>query len=276
MKRAILLLFAMFLIIAGCTEDSPIEPENASLVVRGYIYANEPINDIQITTSLSLGSEETSAPPVNNAQVSLVRDGVAYDLVLSAGDSGYYHYPGDDLTVNSDDVFTIQVENNGEVTTGTTTVPTAPAAVEISNDEMVISTSFRPQPGQEADSSRYVEITWEEDASALFYVVVESTEENPDEIELFGGFGGGEMRIGRSFTFPPSSTSEFRLQMFSVQYYGSHVAKVYRVNQEYADLYESRNQDSRDLNEPLTNIENGLGVFSAFASTNVEFTVIAE
>lgn len=274
MKKAILLLFAVLLISAGCTEDSPLEPENDSIVVRGYIYANEPVNDIQITTTLPLGSEDTSAPAVNSAQVSLLRDGVTYDLVLSAGDSGYYHYPGDDLTVKSGDIFTIQVAYNGEVTSGTTTVPYPPEAVEISNDEMVISTSLRPIPGQEADSSRFVEITWEKDASSLFYVVVESTEENPKEIELFGGFGGD--RIGRRMTYPPSSTSEFRLQMFSVQYYGKHVATVYRVNQEYADLYESRNQDSRDLNEPLTNIENGLGIFSAFAGTNVEFTVITE
>ena len=35
---------------------------------------------------------------------------------------------------------------------------------------------------------------------------------------------------------------------------GKHRVKVCRVNQEYADLYQSRNQDSRDLNEPLTNI----------------------
>jgi len=52
---------------------------------------------------------------------------------------------------------------------------------------------------------------------------------------------------------------------------GKHRVKVYRVNQEYADLYQSRNQDSRDLNEPLTNIVNGLGVFSAFNSDSVFF-----
>ena len=109
MKRAIQLFLTIFLIITGCTEDTPLEPANDSLVVRGYIYAGEPVNDIQITSTLPLGSEETSAPPVNDAKVSLVRDGMVYDLVASAGDSGYYHYPAEDLTINTDDVFTIQV-----------------------------------------------------------------------------------------------------------------------------------------------------------------------
>ena len=44
------------------------------------------------------------------------------------------------------------------------------------------------------------------------------------------------------------------------------------MNQEYADLYEGRVQDSRDLNEPPSNILGGLGVFSAFASQEGGFT----
>lgn len=273
MKRAILLLFVVLAFIMGCTEDTLLGPSAESMVVRGYIYAGEPVKDIQITTALPLGSEETSAPPVNNATVALVRDGKVYTLVPSAGDSGYYNYPGEDLTVQSNDIFTIQVEYNGQLTTGTTTVPHPPESVTISNTKMVIPSDFRPR-FEGPDSTKVVEINWLQDTGSLFYVVVESMEDNPDEIELFGGFGGD--RIGRKFTFPPSSINEFRLQMFSLQYYGDHVAKVYRVNQEYADLYESRNQDSRDLNEPLSNIQNGLGIFSAFASSNVEFTVVAE
>jgi hypothetical protein len=59
-------------------------------------------------------------------------------------------------------------------------------------------------------------------------------------------------------------------------HYGRHQVKLYRINQEYADLYMSRQQDSRDLNEPLTNIQNGLGVFSAFNSEIVYFDAVAE
>ena len=57
---------------------------------------------------------------------------------------------------------------------------------------------------------------------------------------------------------------------------GLESPRVYRINQEYADLYGSRQQDSRDLNEPLTNNRNGLGVFSAFNSQAVYFYARAE
>ncbi|MFC1529786.1 hypothetical protein ACFL6R_03610 [Gemmatimonadota bacterium] len=59
-------------------------------------------------------------------------------------------------------------------------------------------------------------------------------------------------------------------------HYGEHLVRIYRINQEYADLYGSRQQDTRDLNEPLTNIQNGLGVFSAFNSTEFTFSAIPQ
>ena len=58
--------------------------------------------------------------------------------------------------------------------------------------------------------------------------------------------------------------------------YGTHEVRVYHVNQEYADLFENSDQDSRDLNEPPSNIENALGIFTAFASEKVFFEVVEE
>ena len=268
----IFFIAALFLVI-GCTEDSPLEPANNQIVVRGYIYAGEPVYDIQITTTLSLGSEDEQAPPVNDANVSLVKNGQRYILVPSAGDSGYYHYEGDDLLVESGDTFEIQVEYASQVVTGKTAVPAPPEGLISTSDVLIIPTSgFGMGYSGIDDSTRFIVIQWQEEVSSLFYVVVENIEENPIEITTMGG--GGDFK--RRFVFPPTNNNEFRIERFSVSYYGDHIAQVYKVNQEYADLYQSRNQDSRDLNEPLTNIKNGLGVFSAFSSQSIKYTVLSE
>ncbi|MBN1349223.1 DUF4249 family protein [candidate division KSB1 bacterium] len=273
MKYISMLVFAAFLIISGCTKDTTLEPESDQIVVRGYIYAGEPVSEIQITETLPLGSEATTAPPVNNATVSLTKAGSSYALVPSAGDNGYYHYQGDDLTVASGDEFEIQVEANGTSASAKTIVPYPPDDLTISASKLIIPETF--EPGRMFDdSTRFIELEWKEDAFSLFYIVVECTETNPEEITGFGGPPNGE--FSRRMVFPPTNHNHYRIAQFDISYYGNHVAKVYRVNQEYADLYESRNQDSRDLNEPLTNIENGLGIFSAFASQSVSFEVVAE
>ena len=92
----------------------------------------------------------------------------------------------------------------------------------------------------------------------------------PDTGGKFGRASGrgAFRRISR-----PTRESSYQINFGEIAYWGKYVVKVYRVNQEYADLYENLEQDSRDLNEPPTNIKNGLGIFSAFHSQNVYFNV---
>jgi len=64
----------------------------------------------------------------------------------------------------------------------------------------------------------------------------------------------------------PIQDNIYKIRLPLIESLGLHKKTVYRVNREYVDLYKSRKQDTRNLNEPLTNIEGGLGVFSAFNS----------
>ena len=260
------------LILIGCTEDSPMSPDSDFIVVRGYLYADEPITDIQITSTLTLGSEDSTAPPINNAAVSLIKENERYELVLSAGDSGYYHYEGDDLTVKAGDEFRIEVSYDDQLVSGTTNVPAAPQNVTISKTTLSFpdyDTMWElRQQGVSMDSIRAsmtLTVNWENEADALYYIVVENIDENPVEVETQFGRGPGR------FISQPMATGEYTVNAMMMTHLGRHRVKVYHVNQEYADLYQSRDQDSRDLNEPLTNIVNGLGVFSAFNSESVYF-----
>ena len=260
------------MIINGCTNESPTIPQSDLIVVKGYIYAGEPVDDIQLTGTLPLGSEETQAPPINDAQVSLIKDGQQYDLVLSAGDSGYYHYEGDDLQVETGDLLKIQVKYKDQEVFGTSEVPEAPKDVTISDSTLTFPDfetmrELRMQ-GVSMDSIRktmMLTVTWEQEDEALYYILVENIDENPVPFE--SQFG----RPPREFISQPTARNEYTVNAMMMTHLGKHIVKVFRVNQEYADLYQSRNQDSRDLNEPLTNIVNGLGVFSAFNCDSVFF-----
>jgi len=269
---SVFLLIVLSMLIAGCTKESPISPSSELVVVRAYLYANEPVSDFQLTKTLPLGSEATKAPPINNAQVFLVKNNVRYTLMASPGDSGYYHYPGRDLNVQAGDGFQILIQYEGQNIDAETTVPPAPEGITLSSDKLILSSDFSPGAGGfwAGDTTQTVKVSWKAESNALFYVVVENMETNPDTINTFRPTGNQPVRRMIS---APTSSNEYRIQRFNLSYYGRHRVKVYRVNQEYADLYESRMQDSRDLNEPLTNIHNGLGIFSAFNSTEAFFMV---
>ena len=277
MGKIVLLL--VILLLPGffvCTENSsPVaseEQHSKTVVVSAFLYANEPVYDIRLTTSLPLGTEETSAPPINNAQVSLLKDGERYTLQASPGDSGYYHYSGDDLTIDSGDKFTLEVSYNDIVITGETTIPEPPQSVSISNDTIFIPdfSNFGPWTGGiNIDTSKVrLIVSWNVDGSSLFFTTLENADENAETIET-----GFRFMRGRRIISQPTTRGDYTISFMNVNEYGRHCARIYRVNQEYADLYGSRSQSSQDLNEPLTNIENGLGVFSAFNSDSVFFYV---
>ena len=70
---AIVMLSA--LMIMGCSEETLFVPESDLVVIRAYLYANEPVTEIQITSTLGLGSEDSIAPPINDAEVTLIKGG---------------------------------------------------------------------------------------------------------------------------------------------------------------------------------------------------------
>lgn len=266
---------AVSLFIYGCTNESPTEITNQNtLVVEAFLYAGEPINSIKLSQSIGLGSNDTIAPTVDDASLSLVKNSKSYQLIHDESRSGYYIYDGTDIFVNPGDDFSLLISYQGKQVTGSTTVPSKPENVQLSKATLtlVTPTGFPgPEGGFGAEDTNSIYLKWSNPDSSLYYVVIENIEPNPTEIST--GNLPPDAQINRRMTFPPIAASEFVIGRRNLTYYGNHKAIIYKVNQEYADLYESRNQDSRNLNEPLTNIKNGLGVFSAFASEVVYFNV---
>jgi hypothetical protein len=162
------LLMPFLAFMCACDKDTGMGPASTLIVIRGYIYANEPVNDIQITKTLALGSEATTPPLVNDAQVVLVKGDSQYLLEPSPGDSGYYHYLKDDLNVETGDVFTILVSYNGQIVSGTTIVPQPPANVALSDSIINVSFGFNPgAPPSDNMIHGSIKVTWDADQSAL-------------------------------------------------------------------------------------------------------------
>jgi len=271
--KKILFIAIVLVTIIGCNEESPLESESDLFVISAFLFADEPIENIQVTTTLPLESEDTLAPPINNAEVVLIKDGTRYSLVQTVEKPGFYNYPENDLQVLSGDEFRIEVSYNDDLAYGETSVPDKPQNVSISSDFLGIPeiTMSDIRDGTINIDDYTLLISWDNNDGTLYYVVVENLEVDPPPIfEDLPSGGRGPKR----FISSPAPTSEYKINPLTITYYGNHRAIIYKVNREYADLYESREQDSRNLNEPLTNITNGLGVFSAFASDTVSFNII--
>ncbi|MDE2754114.1 MAG: DUF4249 family protein [Gemmatimonadetes bacterium] len=271
MKTGKLALLAVSASLAACS-DTTTGPEDDArqVVVEAFLFAGEPVDDIRLTRTVPLGEDPALAATVDDAIVTLTRGSERW-LLNRLEEPGAYGYPDDDLQVRGGDLFRIEVEAFGRTATGETIVPGPPDGVQLDKDSLAVPelTPGSFQPG--ALQSLQVTVSWENAGSILHFVDVEGLD--PAAETIFPDFireGVGRFRIRSA----PTEENFHAIGLRQLEHLGRHRAIVYRVNQEYAELYNNRVQDSRDLNEPPSNIRGGLGVFSAFNSVAREFDLV--
>ncbi len=282
MRSAISNCGLLMLAVAAC--DDPVDPAEADLVVvEAFLFAGEPVRDVRLTTTVLLGEDPALAPKIDDADVTLFKDGVAY-LLTSVGDSGRYEYTGSDLVVAEGDQFRIEVAYFGRVAVGETIVPAPPVNVAVDGDTLFAPVINFGGGGGGGGGGRggggggginteeaQLGVTWDNASELLHFVVVEGLEDGTEAIFP-------EQLLERLSRFrlitEPTTDTFFAINLLLLRDLGQHQVRLYRVNEEYSELYENRTQDSRDLNEPPSNIKNGLGIFSAFNSVTALFEVV--
>lgn len=268
MRRKRHIAYIVLMMLSGCNFDDNITTTELP-VIEAFLYAHEPVKDIHIFSSIPITGDTAIYPPIINAQVAIIKDGKTYSLIPSL-DSGYYHYPGADLDISEGDEVQLNVSWNTIQAGATTLVPPAPVGVMINYDTVEIPPLV---PGVITELAKIqLNITWQNPDDQLHFAVIKNIEP-PDQWEYIIPQEFQAVREAFLIIAQPTRDTLQNFNVSSLIYLGTHVAKVYRVNQEYADLYSSRAQDSRDLNEPPSNITGALGIFSAFSSDSVFFEV---
>ncbi len=263
--KNIFILLSIIILFNACDEE---QPPSSKFVVEAFLFAGEPVDDIYIKSTFPISETEDVSEPVGDATVTLFKEGVAYNLIAS--DSvGFYHYPDSNLTVETGDVFTLEVNYDGVTATAETIVPTPTTGVAAMPDTLFFPELILNGTDEEKDSvnailgSLRMTATWDNSNGDYYYMTVENIEEFG-----IGIFPSIAQQFLERFKFvsEPSNETSISVLGIGLTTLGTHRVKVYHVNQEYVDLFLNQEQDSRDLNEPPTNIKGALGIFSAFNS----------
>ena len=232
-KISALLLFCLF--ITACEEEVVLETLELA-VVEGFLYAGSPVDDIRISRMIPFGSDSTVNFALNDLNVFLSDGEKEYNLIASAGDSGYYHYPGNDLSIQTGVPYQLSFTFNGEEIRAETIVPPSPTGLGISSSSVAVeqinfNTGFGGQrPNfQQIDP---IEISWDNPDQSSYYVLIENIESSPEDIIV------GELPFGRpnfNFVTEPTEATNFFLQPRTLEQFGTHRIVLFKVNQEYVD-----------------------------------------
>lgn len=255
--------FIIYILIFSACDSTITAPKK--FVIEAFLYANEPVTDIFVKTTYPITEVDDMSEPISDAQVILYKNNTAYSLIPSDS-AGYYHYPNTDLTVETGDIFQLEVTYDEVTATAETIVPTPTEGLQVTPDTMLFPfLTFGPTPDSVRTylSNLRMTATWDNPLEDYYYLTIETVS---DSIRPIFPTIIANVLSRFKYVSEPTNDNSITVPGISFTSLGTHRVKVYHINQEYVDLYLNQEQDSRDLNEPPSNVKNALGIFSAFNS----------
>lgn len=263
------ILLLVFFLFVSCENVPDFEPDESIPVVEAFLYTGNTVEDIKVTEIVPLGGD-TNDIEIDGLNIEILWNGNSYPLQNNTSKAGTYFYPESDLEIISGETYEIRFNYADKAVSSTTTIPAAPTGTALSRDTITLpqlNSLFDAAPLQNANLA--IDIAWENPDRDYFFLVIENIEADPEAIDV-----GNIVNLGFEFVSTPTQNNFFTIFPFAhYSQFGTHRIIIYRVNEEYALLYETIDQDSRDLNEPFTNINNGVGIFSGFASDTLYLEV---
>jgi hypothetical protein len=267
MKNIFFLLISVSMVLTtACNNDlitSPIIPQKA--VVEAYLSPNRPM-DVLITKELPFSDTTTQVVPITNLVVKIQYD--ATTITLKSNGDGHYL---SDVKVDSNKTYRLFFDYGGKTLEATTTIPAKPTGFSESVTEIKI-TQYQQGGGGGFGGTQPdpLKLAWNNPNNDYFFVVAHNTENYPEEINIRPA---GVVVPNRQFRSRPQATSAYEIRPRQFVYYGHHDMILYRINGEYASLYDDTGSNSLNLTAPYTNVKNGLGIFTGVSADTLKFLV---
>ena len=272
-------LFSIIFLTLSCEDDLLPVPEADLIVVRGYLYAGQPVTDVIIASTLALDDESETAIPIDSAVVLLKRGAEEFVLApvhsydTTETDTTFsitYTYPDSDLVVAEGDTFILDINYGEQHLTSEAIVPEKPDSFSSNIDTMYVPSFDRNRDYIRwifADSN-IIRLNWDNPEDHFHYLLMDNVEEDPEPLEKT------LPPRWRRFISEPFIDTSYAMLASTITHFGRHDIVLFHVQTDYVLLYQSSGQNSRDLNEPYNNINGGLGMFTAFNSDTVSIVLL--
>ncbi|MEA3462669.1 MAG: DUF4249 family protein [Bacteroidota bacterium] len=273
MKKYIVLLSLVPLLQACFDSDLEFEDQYEP-VVEAYLYVGKELNDVNLSSMISFGADSLGGEAITEAEITL--EGESDSWVLVHNDSVAGQYCLEDIPpAEPGETFRIRIEIGEEILSASTVIPDDPPPVTMSSTSIYIPKVDDMRDFQNVEMPDPVELTWDNPDADYYFLDIQNIESYP--LSIMPDPPEGRPAPGR-FAFQmitePTNSNYYIIDLRQLEYFGTHRIVFTAVNDEYVYLYNSLNQDTRELNEPYSNIENGLGIFTAFNSDTLYLEVV--
>lgn len=259
MKKGIISLWILLLLlfVYGCEDFAQADPDQA--VVEGFLHPNR-IAQIKVNRQLVFSSGDTTfSQPLSMLHITFVNESSGVSETLIETEAGVYC---SEQLIVEENTYTLSFEYAGKNVWAQTTVPSRVTGFEADGNALLHTERFSD------DTLRYVNYRWENENNE--YHLMEITHMESWVVPIYN------TAYTPSFTITSSPTQDTAFQVNSrgFHYYGRHYMILYKLNQEYVDLYYENSSNSQHLTNPPTNVQNGFGIFTGMSSDTLLLTIL--
>jgi len=264
LSLSILSLF-LFFGIFGCEDTAQEFDLEEYPVVEAYLYPGLSVNRIRVFKMNNFIDTISYDRMISGLQITLRVDSAEYLLEEKSDSTGNYFYPGTDLEIAPGNYCELEFEYNGKTVWSETVVPGKPENLDLSKTSLSVSMGGWGGSGVEP-----IEVTWDNPDNDYFYMVATNIEENPSPVhEEF------EDEQALSVGTSPNTSNLINIMPPMCRYYGTYELVIFSVNPEFAELSLYTTTSTINLTEPFSNIKNGKGIFTAFATDTAYFEAVS-
>ena len=259
-------LVAILFLILSCNQESIEQTETKTTIVEGYLSAGNHVDSFRVTQSYSFGQVEEDIITLDDLTITLTEDNNQFQLT-SIG-NGFYQ--NTNHIINAGKNYQLEFERAGKIISAETYIPEYTAA-SISTTQVglnKIEAGVIPTGGITIPDP--VELSWNNEDGGYYYVLIRNIETDPEYVNDNIAQFDGQLQ----FITEPQITDFYaiRTQRELLQF-GTYQIIVLRVNPEYAALFDSSGSSTLSLEEPASNIVNGLGIFTGVSSDTLYLEV---
>lgn len=254
-------LIILWLMVMSCQTIEPDTSGEGKPVVEGYLASGHPI-EVKVTSEV-LFTEADTIRTIDGLNMKVTTEGKAYPLVQDVTGK----YKAASLLIKSGKEYSVSFDYAGKSIVSSTTIPPQPTNFTASDSVIVIptfnSSAFTGFP----KFPNPIVLNWDNHDGTYYLVVVKNIEVKPNPINT------GTVERVFIFRSNPIQSNTFQIRTRQFQYYGKHWVILYKINAEYAALYQNNGSSSLNIKTPYTNVNNGLGIFTGINADTLKVRV---
>ena len=252
-----LLPLATLLLLTCCTDFSEADPDQA--VVEGFMHAGRTAS-ISVNRQLVFTTGDTTfSQPIAGLQLTLFNETTGHSEMLTETDSGVYESAA---LIEDGATYTLIFDYAGKNVWAQTTIPSRVTGFTGEATTLVHTERFSD------DTIRYVNYRWDNTDDTYHLTQITHMESWIKPIYTTNS------TPSRTITSTPTQDTTFQVNSRGFYYYGRHYIILYKLNQEYVDLYYENSSNSQHLTNPATNVHNGFGIFTGMNSDTLLLQIL--